>query len=69
MGTCDSVLIDGFSLAIEQAEEFERVIATCEFRELRPHPSWLIELFAGTRSSHLLVSSYYGIRFNPPRKG
>ncbi|KAI0566029.1 adenylate kinase [Gracilaria domingensis] len=30
-GTCDGVLIDGFPRAMDQAEEFERVIATCEF--------------------------------------
>ncbi|CAN8062017.1 unnamed protein product [Agarophyton chilense] len=30
-GTCDGILIDGFPRAMDQAKEFERVIAACEF--------------------------------------
>ncbi|PXF45842.1 UMP-CMP kinase [Gracilariopsis chorda] len=30
-GSCDGVLIDGFPRAMDQAEDFERVIAVCEF--------------------------------------
>lgn len=30
-GTCEGVLIDGFPRAMDQAEEFERMIALCEF--------------------------------------